>query len=516
MTLRHILIGGFTLVASFFIALFALDWLWPRSAPQPAPVLAQVPPLPPATRTSVVITPVAISLSAIRDVMETSAPRNLSGQRENPVSQLLSQADIGWTMARGSFALAGRPDGLTVSTPVSGALRITGQIGDQAGKLTGALAGLINQNLGNNVQGLTGKTLDQRADIRGTVAITSRPQLLPTWRLEPNLSAQVALGDGALSVAGLKLSVAKEMKPIVDRAVAEQVNDMQTRLRNDPLIEQTARHEWAKMCRAIPLGASMPGAPSLWLELRPVRAFAAQPRIDANNVTLTLGVQAESRIIPTETKPNCPFPAKLELVPPLDQGRVTIGVPIDMPMTEVNKLIEAQLKGKTFPDDGSGPMDVTVRSAHLSASGDRLLIALDVRAKEKKSWFGFGADATIHVWGKPVLDREQQMLRLTNISLAVESEAAFGLLGAAARSAVPYLEKALAERAAVDLKPFAASARKSIENAIAEFRKSEDGLRVDALVTQLRLADIAFDAKTLRVVAEADGQVRVVMTQLPH
>ena len=73
--------------------------------------------------------------------------------------------------------------------------------------------------------------------------------------------------------------------------------------------------------------------PDLWLEVRPTRAVAAQPKIDAGAVTLTVGVQAETRIAPTETKPDCPFPAALELVPPMEQGRVSIGVPIDLPFT---------------------------------------------------------------------------------------------------------------------------------------------------------------------------------------
>ena len=108
-----------------------------------------------------------------------------------------------------------------------------------------------------------------------------------------------------------------------------------------------------------------------------------------------------------------------------------------------------------------------------------------------------------------MLDAQQQMLRLTDIALDVESEAAFGLLGAAARAAVPYLQPALAENAVVDLKPFTANARKSIEAAIADFRASGEGVRVDAAITDLRLAGIAFDAKTLRVIAEADGTAKV-------
>ena len=185
-----------------------------------------------------------------------------------------------------------------------------------------------------------------------------------------------------------------------------------------------------------------------------------------------------------------------------------------MPFTEVNKIVEAQFTGRTFPEDGSGSVDVTVKRATVAASGDRLLISLLVNAKEKKSFFGFGAEANVHIWGTPVLDQAQQTLRLTDIELAVESEAAFGLLGAAARAAMPHLQKALADKATIDLKPFATNAQKKIAAAIADFHKNEDGVRVAAEITSLRLADIAFDSKTLRVIAEAEGAINVSITTL--
>jgi len=387
-------------------------------------------------------------------------------------------------------------------------------LSSQAGNLTGAIGNLLGGR-GQNMQGLTEKTLDQRADVRGNATVTSRPALTSAWRLEPNLAGQVTLADASMSILGFKLNIASEVKPLLDRKVNEQIEVLQDRLRGDPVLELAARREWMRMCRSIALGAATPGMPNLWLELRPTRAFAAQPRVSQTALILTIGVQAETRIVPTETKPDCPFPAQLELVPQLDQGRVNIAVPIDLPFTEVNRLLEAQLKGKTFPDDKSGGFAATVQGVQLAASGDRLLMSLRVQANERRSWFGFGAEATVHVWGKPVLDRERQLLRLEQVTLDVESEAAFGLLGAAARAAVPYLEKALAENAVVDLVPLAANARKSIEAAIADFRKSADGVRVDAAITALRLTDIAFDAKTLRVIAAADGTVRVAVSKLP-
>jgi hypothetical protein len=270
------------------------------------------------------------------------------------------------------------------------------------------------------------------------------------------------------------------------------------------------------MCRSIPLQGTGATAsmPALWLELRPTGALAAQPRIDASTLTLTMGVEAETRITPVQTKPDCPFPSSLAIVPPT-AGGVSIAVPIDVPFTDINKIVEAQLAGRTFPEDGSGSVDVTVKRATVAASGDRLLISLLVSAKEKKSFFGLGGEATIHIWGKPALDQAQQTLRLTNIDLAVESEAAFGLLGTAARAAMPQLQKALAEKATIDLKPFATNAQKKIAAVISDLQKNEDGVRVAAEITSLRLTDIAFDSKTLRVIAAANGAINVAITALP-
>ncbi|GIK81455.1 MAG: DUF4403 family protein [Pseudorhodoplanes sp.] len=515
--LGRVLLATLIVAVSFTVSLWTMDYFWPRQAAAPArlPSLAELPPLPPATRASVIIAPVAITLPAIREAMEANAPRDLSGKQDNPLSKLLSKADIGFTVARTPIAVSGRPEALTISTGINGALRVTGQLATGAANLGGTITSLLNQNLGRDVQNVTGKVLDQRADIRGQVAVSSRPAIGANWRIEPNLTGQVTLGEGSLSIAGARLSVSREVKPLIDRAVNEQITALQNRLRGDPFIEQAARREWAKMCRAIPLGGGKTGMPDLWLEMRPTRAFAAQPRIDANAVTLTVGVQADTRIVPNASTPHCPFPAQLELVPPLDQGRVNIGVPVDVPFTEINKLLETQMKDRKFPEDGSGPAEVTVRRANMSASGERLLISLLVNAKEKKSWFGFGTEATIHIWGKPTLDREQQILRMTDLSLAVESEAAFGLLGAAAQAALPYLQSALEKNAVVDLKPFAASARTSIERAIADFRQQSNNVKVDAAVTGLRLVGIEFDSRTLRIVAEADGNVRVAVSKLP-
>jgi hypothetical protein len=507
-----VVLGG-----SFYATLWALDRFMP-AAHTPSPALANLPPLPnlpPVTRASYVIAPVAIALSAIRASLDAAAPHQLAGQNGNPVSSLLSKADIGITVARGPLTMNGTANDLAIGAPLNSSLKITGQIAGVAGNITGSITSFIDSGLGKNIGGLTSKVLDQHADVRGQVTIHSKPALTSDWRLEPHLTAQLALGDSSASLAGIKINMASEARPLIDKMVNEQVAELESQLRHDPFVERAARAQWAKMCRAIPLGGGQTGLPQLWLEMRPIRAAAAQPRIGARDVTLTVGVQAETRVTSAETKPNCPFPAKLELVPPMDEGKLAVGLPIDVPFSDLDTLLEAQLKGHRYPEDAKTAMDVEVLKVHVGATGDRLLIALDVKAREKKSWFGFGATATVQIWGKPVLDTQNQILRLTDVSLAVESEAAFGLLGAAARAAMPYLQKALAEKAVVDLKPFAADAKKKITAALADFQQNSEGVQVDATVQDVRLSGIAFDSKTLRVIAEADGDARASVTQLP-
>src|ERR1700755_2802684 len=95
MRLKVILIGAAVLAVSFAASLLAMDWLSPRGAAFP-PAVADPPPLPSAPRSSVIMAQIAIPITAIRDAADRGTPRNFSGKADNPVSQVLQNADIGW------------------------------------------------------------------------------------------------------------------------------------------------------------------------------------------------------------------------------------------------------------------------------------------------------------------------------------------------------------------------------------------------------------------------------------
>ena len=237
-------------------------------------------------------------------------------QPQNPLSKFLSDAQFKFTVTRGPLNVAGQPGALIVTTPLTGTFEalgtLTGAASSGVSAVGGALGNLLGGNVGQQVENLAGKAFDQHTDIQGTVTTTARPTIAPNWRLAPNLAAQVNVVDVVLPIGGLKLSVGNAVKPVLDKLVHDQTDALEAYLRSDPFIETAARAEWAKLCRAIPLGAGGQGMPNLFLEIRPMRAIAAQPKIDAKAVTLLVGVQAQTRIVPQRDQADCPFPQQLD------------------------------------------------------------------------------------------------------------------------------------------------------------------------------------------------------------
>ena len=301
--LQASVLGGVVIAAvlgvSFFISLKMIDLLSSHDTTRPA--LAELPPLPPASRSSVIIAPITVSLAAIRGVAERNAPHDFAGKATNPVSRVLQNADIGWTATRGPIRATGADDTLSLITPITGRLNVTGSLSSKAtGAVGNALGSLLGDKAAKQIGSINIKELNAHAEIKGAVTITSRPKLAAAWHFEPNLAAQVNLGDTALSVAGARVNVPAQVKPLIDKTVGEQMDAVAARIRNDPSLEQNARAQWAKACRSIPLQGTSAAStlPPLWLEVKPVRAIRVASSGGEGNVETERGKYAYAAALP--------------------------------------------------------------------------------------------------------------------------------------------------------------------------------------------------------------------------
>ena len=124
---KSIAVGALIIAIGLAAANWGMKWLWP-SATDRRPKLVDIPPLAPITLSSMIIAPAAIAVTAIGDAIESAAPRDFTGRPDIPPTPFVSNAEIAWSVSRGVFAVTGGPEGLSVSAPVSGSLRATGQM----------------------------------------------------------------------------------------------------------------------------------------------------------------------------------------------------------------------------------------------------------------------------------------------------------------------------------------------------------------------------------------------------
>src|ERR1043166_3238476 len=129
-----IIVGALVVVVAIAGALSIARW-FASSAPDRRPNLVEAPPLAPVTRSSVIVTPAAIALSAIQEALERAAPRDSSGKPEIPAGLNPFNTEIEWSLDRGPFVVSGRPDAIELSTALRGSFRASGQMPTPPGGL---------------------------------------------------------------------------------------------------------------------------------------------------------------------------------------------------------------------------------------------------------------------------------------------------------------------------------------------------------------------------------------------
>ncbi len=483
------------------------------------PALQAMPPLQPLTGTSVVLAPAAIALSARSAKRSRRKRRTISAaSRKIRCRNCCPARKLTFTVNRGPLAVSGQPGVLLVTTPLSGQFEALGTLTGAVGSGVSAVGNAVGNRHRRRRRPAGAKPRRQgvrsahrhprRGDHGG--AADHRAELAH----RAQSAGQVNIVDVVLPIGGLKLSVASAVKPVLDGALRDQMTALETRLRNDPFIENAARAEWAKLCQSISLGAAGQGMPNLWLEIRPVRAIAAQPQIDGRAVTLLVGMQAQTRIVPNQTKPDCPFPQQLDLVAQANGGGVNIAVPIDIPFTEVSRLLDTQFVGKTFPEDGSGAFAATVKAGERRGGG-RPAPDLASRPRQEAGLLRDRRRRHARYLGQararpeppdPALHRRRARRAVAGGIRAARRGGAGGGALPAKSAGRPGGDRSQAVRRRA---PGSRSRRRS-----AGSRRRRRDFSAKVAVTDLRLTGVAYDNTTLRIIANATGSVNVAISSL--
>jgi hypothetical protein len=399
---------------------------------------------------------------------------------------------------RNDLGVVGTNGGISVSSTIGGTVRIRGNVRLIRGDI-GKLLGKLNP---------TNIPFSAHADLRATVTAETRPQLLPSWRFQPDLKASAQVQEATIPIQHVgSISVRGHVQRAVDDKLAQLRNQLEAKLRADDRIEKEARRAWAKLCQSFPLDADRDGKPDLYLRVDPVVARASQPRIASNGISLQIGIEANIDVSEDGTRPDCPFPEVLQLLP-IEDPRFDIALPLLVSFPKLNELVAAQLPATIKRADQG--IEATIRAVRLSPHSDgHLLLAVEGKLSESRWLFGKSFEGTIYVKAIPKLDPARQVIAFESVDVDAKSRQFLGVTELLAKAAAPLIERWIAENLVIDVRKEAERLPELAKAAVAELQKTSDGIEVTTRFDPPKLLAVDFDTERLRLIAEAHGSVAV-------
>lgn len=442
------------------------------------------------TSLSSITLPIYIPIHTLKDFLEATVQETIQGSKRS------SGLFIKWSGKRSPVSIISTENKLQFSANIIGA-----GVARARNAVTGVIGSIVGTVLCANPSSKIANF-----NIKGPVSFSMVPQINPKWRLDTTSFSLVAtLNDARLRVLCLpSFSLRSKLQPKLNSWTTKQTRKLKTRIAGDDFLEKAAKKHWKELCRSFPLDSST----GFWLEVKPVAVRAAQPMIDQENVRLQLGLDAQTRVVTEQTKPDCPFPPTLIIESPRD-GRIEITLPTQIDYSTLQATLDKEVVGKTISREG---FSLTIKAIKLRPHGNSLLLETELAARAG-GWFGARVEGILYLLAKPELNAKEQTLRLVNVDLDTASKNKLvAILGEAIE---PILLNAIKNRATFNLKPELDGKLRDMANTAIK-RLSSTDLAINSQVEEIRLTRLDIGASHLRLIATARAKAEVAIQKIKH
>ena len=358
------LIAAGTLLIFLFIAGALALWLRPsRLRPLPSQVeTAQLTPLSDAE--SRVVVPLSIPLAFVEEAVRSALPERVTGSSGSGFGR--RSWDLGYTSRPQVSAVGGRA------------------------RIQGALAGPVSSAL-----------LNLNAEMEVSTDIAVRFGEGGSLVLDPSTTVDLELVALGVDVgSGLE----SELATMVDDAVASQADA----LSDD--FAQMIQGAWARMCTKLLV------EPDAGVELasEPQRALIAQPVIGPEGIDIEVGIATRATLGFDLPDPTCAAVPETGIVADLDEV-IDLVLPIEIGYERLDAALAERFAGSRLGE----AVVAEIVSIKVRPYGQALLLEIDAAVTE--NWLGNRARGLVYVVGEPVVDVEEQALRLARVRMHAQS-----------------------------------------------------------------------------------------------
>lgn len=443
------------------------------SVTPPAARPASLLPEPPVSTLAV---PIGVSMEELGNLARTRLPEEISGA--NPVRESLFDGRGTYLVQRdGDPNVRVEGDRLVLSVPVTFRARLNG---------TGTAMGL-SVPVSLSAKGAADIELSMKPSVSSDWRIRTQPRIQLKWKRAPEahiLGVRVTFQGAAEEFLRSRI---EESLPRIDAALNESLK-----------LKERAEEAW----EGIQEPARISTSPDLWMTVRPLSV--ALPPLDLNPDRVLLDARLVTRLALDTQEPRkeraTPLPAASTAAEGSASAGFTIQLPVFLDYEAVNRKLGKELHDRTLRMGGG--KSLTIETVSVSANGDRLILAVGIKAFDGAGLFSTRRAGTIYVIGTPKWDRNRQEIRLDSVDF--DEGTMRGLLRTAAWVGRPVLLESLAEAAVFSLAGPAEDARRALGRLL-ERQEISRGLTVLGSARQVALESVAVTEKGLALLVRAEG-----------
>jgi hypothetical protein len=403
--------------------------------------------------------PVRIPLSQVRRTLEESIPRRLKGEQAQDLTSGLEGDSYRYDVERGEIVVGFYDGRINFGFTVKGNVTLSGRL------------------VGVPVP------LREKIELHGSVTGSARPALTPDWQADPDPVAKLQLDRADIKVLGVPVSLRGLLEEKINPVLARELKDAGGQLLSGLALRDKAQESW----ESLHFARRAVDGENLWIRFRP-DGITLSRVVEKDGVLRSgIGISGEISMVLGQA---LPVPAVTPLPPPKTvdggDGRFELDVPLQASPAELSALADRSLRGFRYR---RGEQEIAVRSAAVSAEGDRLLLTLDFEATRGKR----KSPGQLILRGRPVFDPRTRFLTFSDLEVRLAAKDL--RLRLANRFHKEDLLKAVAKRARLDLGPILGDAEREARAAIA-------GLLPKDIVGEIRLEPV-----TIRSVSVSGGAI---------
>lgn len=328
--------------------------------------------------------PVTLPIASLRAATDTYLPESYTDIDDDPTDLLIDDT-LTYNLRRGELDMGMSGDGIDFSFPVSGSVSIKGKVNLAVAEFD----------------------TSAHAEVAGVISGTIRFDILPDWRIEPDIRFRVDITKAKIPIKRLG---SLSLRTFLEERLTKKINRKRARLAKKIMDKNVIRKKVADVWRKMHRVKRLNDDPSVWARVTPL-SVGLVPLKPLDETAFSTGIRLtlSTEIIASGEKP----PVKKTELPDAEilkevPNRFSLYISAFGGIADLNKMVENELAGKT--EEPVKDIEVTIERAEVVFPGNNRASAI-LFTKFRHKRFGLETGGRLYIHGNLTWCQDTGVLR---------------------------------------------------------------------------------------------------------